>query len=272
MARPAWLVELIKRNFSKRFAIGKMMKVPVVGPLIKKVFFGGDDVIFLPKDQVVAVNQHVTHKGQMVLPSQVVEHFIEEASFRWLMNFCICRSASTCKDYPIKLGCLFLGEAARGINPQFGRPVTKEEALDHVRRCREAGLLHMIGRNKLDELWLGVKPGEKLLTICNCCPCCCLHKVLPFLPTEVGAMFTKMPGVTVTVDVDKCKGCGTCTRGVCFTGAIQLHNNKSIISKECRGCGRCVEICPQKAISLSISDPTFVETSIARVSRVVDVK
>jgi len=27
------------------------------------------------------------------------------------------------------LGCLFLGEAALGINPQLGRRVTKEEAL-----------------------------------------------------------------------------------------------------------------------------------------------
>ncbi len=271
MARPVWLVNLIKRNFSKRFAIAKLTKNRVIGPLLKKIFFGGDDIIFLPKDRVVSVNQQVPYKGQMVLPSQVVEHFIEEASFRWVMNFCICRSASSCKDYPLELGCLFLGEAARGINPQFGRPVTKEEALDHLHRCREAGLVHMIGRNKLDEMWLGVKPGDKLLTVCNCCPCCCIYTILPYLPTDVGKMFTKMPGVTVTVDVEKCKGCGTCTKA-CFTGAMQLYNKKATNGPECRGCGRCVEVCPQKAISLSISDPAFIETSIARVSRVVDVK
>jgi hypothetical protein len=61
MARPAWFVEIIKKNFNRHFAIGKMMKVPLIGPLIKKLFFGGDDVIFLPKDQVVTVNQHVPH-------------------------------------------------------------------------------------------------------------------------------------------------------------------------------------------------------------------
>jgi ferredoxin len=272
MARPAWFVELIRRNFKKRFVLGKMTKVPIIGSLIKKIMFGGDDVIFLPIDRVVSVHQNVAHVGQMVLPSQVVEHFIEEASFRWVMNFCICRSASECEDYPMELGCLFLGEAARGINPQFGRPVSKEEALAHVRRCRQAGLVHLIGRNKLDELWLGVKPGDKLLTVCNCCPCCCLHRVLPYLPTEIGGMFTKMPGVTVIVDAQQCNGCGTCTHGVCFTDAIQVYNKKAVINQECRGCGRCAEACPQKAISLSINDPAFIERSIAHVSHAVNVK
>jgi hypothetical protein len=90
------------------------------------------------------------------------------------MNTCLCRDAKQCKDYPIDLGCLFLGEAALGINPRLGRGVTKREALEHIRRCREAGLVHLIGRNKLDTVWLGVGPGDKLLTICHCCPCCCL--------------------------------------------------------------------------------------------------
>ncbi|OLS14171.1 MAG: 4Fe-4S ferredoxin [Promethearchaeota archaeon CR_4] len=272
MGRPVWFVELIKRTFSKRFIIGKMMKIPVVGSFIKKMVFGGDDIIFLPKDYVVLVQQSVVYAGQMVLPSHIVEYFIEEASFHWVMNFCICRSASKCKDYPIELGCLFLGEAARGINPQFGRPVSKEEALAHVRRCRQLGLVHLIGRNKLDELWLGVKPGEKLLSVCNCCPCCCLYKVLPYLPSDIGGMFTKMPGVIMNVDEHLCQGCGICTQGVCFTNAIHVFNKKAVISNECRGCGRCVEICPQKAISLTITDPTFLETTITHISHVVDVK
>jgi hypothetical protein len=39
----------------------------------------------------------------------------------------------------------------------------------------------MIGRNKIDTLWMGVGPGYKLMTVCNCCPCCCLFKTLPNL-------------------------------------------------------------------------------------------
>ncbi|MDY6794139.1 MAG: hypothetical protein SWK76_02475 [Actinomycetota bacterium] len=59
-----------------------------------------------------------------------------------------------------------------GINPKLGRRVTREEAREHVRRCREAGLFHIIGRNKIDMVWLNIRLGQRLLTICNCCPCC----------------------------------------------------------------------------------------------------
>ncbi len=143
-------------------------------------------MIYLPQDRVIPVNEAVDPPGDLVLPSQVVEHFVEQASYHWIMNWCLCRDASKCRDYPIELGCLFLGEAAMQIDPRLGRRATKEEALDHVRRCREAGLVHLIGRNKLDPLWLGVGPGDKLLTICNCCPCCCLWRVLPYLSPQIG--------------------------------------------------------------------------------------
>ena len=174
-----------------------------------------------------------------------------------------------CKDYPINLGCLFLGEAVMGINPQLGRRVTKEEALEHVKRCREAGLVHLIGRNKLDATWLNVSPGNKLLSICNCCPCCCLYRILPHVKSEIGEKFTKMPGVSVKV-TEKCEGCGICTQNVCFVDAIKLVNNHAVISNECRGCGRCVLVCPQNAIELKIEDNTFLETTINRITKLVD--
>jgi len=54
-----------------------------------------------------------------------------------------------------------MGAAAMGIHPRFGRPVDRDEALDHVRRCREAGLVHLVGRNRLDTVWLGVGPPQR---------------------------------------------------------------------------------------------------------------
>jgi ferredoxin len=244
--------------------------VPILGRIFDHWLFEGDDLIYLPKDQVIEINQSLDMPGEMVLPSQVVENFIEEANVHWIMNSCICRDAEKCDDYPIHLGCLFLGEAALGINPQLGRRVTKEEALEHVRRCREAGLVHLIGRNKLDTVWLGVGPGDKLLTVCNCCPCCCLWRVLPHVAPQIGAKVTRMPGVTVAVS-DRCVGCGTCTGGVCFVDAIQMLGDRAVISDACRGCGHCVSVCPQEAIEISIKVGQFVEKAIARISPLVDV-
>ena len=226
MSQPVWFVKLLQKVFPCSFSLARLTRIPIVGRITDRLLFEGDDNIYLPQDRVIPVNQALDKPGEMVLPSQVVEHFIEKATYHWIINDCLCRDSMGCADYPIDLGCLFLGQAARGINPKLGRRVTKAEALEHVRRCREAGpstgsghgpstgsghgLVHLIGRNKLDTIWLGVGPGDKLLTICNCCPCCCLWRVLPHIAPQIGTKTARMPGVRVTV-TEWCVGCGTCT-------------------------------------------------------------
>ena len=268
--RPLWYVELIKKSFPKVRFIAKLTRIPILAKLFDLAMFQGDDIIYLTQDNIIPVNKDIQKESDMVLPSQVIEYFIEKANYHWVMNFCICRESMKCENYPINLGCLFLGEAVLGINPHLGKRVTKKEALNHIKRCQEAGLVHMVGRNKLDASWLGVKPGNKLLSICNCCPDCCLWRVAPILTKKIGRKVKKMPGINVKV-TEKCIGCGTCTQGICFVNAIHLINKRAFISEECRGCGRCVDICPQKAIELTIDDKLFVKKSIKRIETLVDV-
>jgi len=261
---------VVKKLFPTRFLLSRATRLPIVGRIAYRLAFEGDGMIYLPQDRLIPVNEAVDPPGEMVLPSQVVEYFVEQANYHWIMDWCLCRDASKCRDYPIELGCLFLGEAAMQIDPRMGHRATKEEALDHVRRCREAGLVHLIGRNKLDPLWLGVGPGDRLLTICHCCPCCCLWRVLPHLSSQIGDQISRMPGVTVAVS-DRCVGCGACTHGVCFVDAIQMTDGRSAIGDACRGCGRCLSVCPEQAIELTIDPEWSVEASIARLSPLVDV-
>jgi len=270
MARPLWFVELVKKPFPYRFLLAELTKLPIVGNLVDYLLFDGDGIVYLPDDRLIEIHESVDLSEDMVLPSQVVEHFIAQAGFHWIMNACLCRDADSCEEYPIDLGCLFLGEATLGINPKLGRPVTAEEALAHVRRCREAGLVHMVGRNKIDTIWLGVGPGNKLLTICNCCPCCCIWRMLPNVAPQISAKISRMPGVTVAV-TEACTACGACTQGVCFVDAIHMNEHRAVINDACRGCGRCVSVCPQQAIELTIDDEQFVQHSIDRISPLVDV-
>ena len=116
---------------------------------------------------------------------------------------------------------------------------------------------------------LGVGPGDKLLTICNCCPCCCLWGILPHIAPRIGDKVSRMEGVTVTTN-GRCVGCGICARDVCFVDAIHVVDDRAVIGDACRGCGRCVDVCPEAAIELSISHNRFVERSIARISPLVD--
>ena len=270
MSRPMWVVKLIKKGFPTRFIPARLTKVPLIGKLIERWLFEGDSIIILPRENVVPVREPIDAPENVLLPSKVVEHFIGKANYHWIMNTCICRESTKCKDYPIDLGCLFLGEAVLDINPKLGRLVTKEEALEHAKRCREVGLFHLIGRNKLDSVWLGAKPPSRLLTICNCCTCCCLWRIIPFVSESISSCVTRMPGVEVKV-TELCIGCGTCTEGVCLVDNIRLEGDRAIHGMECKGCGHCVEVCPEGAIEISIEDDTFVTKSIERITSLVDV-
>jgi hypothetical protein len=265
-----WFVNLIKKAFPQRFLLARLTNLPLVGEMVDWGFFNDDDLYYLPTDRSVMVNEPISNPGDYVLPSQIVDHFIDAASHHWVMDFCLCRSSSKCEDYSQQLGCLFLGEAVHQINPQLGRLVSTEEAHQHVARCREVGLVHMIGRNKLDMIWLGAGPGERLMTICNCCPCCCLSKVLPEITPQISAKVNRLPGVSVQVN-EYCLGCGNCTKGICFVDAIQLVDDRAQIGSDCRGCGQCVDVCPNEAIELTIHTKDYVETSIQHIAQLVDV-
>lgn len=271
MANPFWIKYIINKTFSQRFFWAKMTRYPVIGRLIDYALFDGDDIFYLPKDKTIDVNESVIPPEQMTAPSEVVEHFIRQAGFHWIMDFCICRDSTQCKEYPVNLGCLFLGEAAKEINPRFGRPVSAKEALEHAQKCRDAGLVHLIGKNKLDTVWLNAGPGKQLMTICNCCPCCCLWKILPAIKPEIGDKVHRVPGITVQV-TDQCVGCGKCAKDICFVNAICLEDDHAVIDQTaCRGCGRCVEACPANAIAIIVEDDAYVHRLIERLESEVDV-
>lgn len=269
MARPVWLVALIRAGFPGRFMLAGMTRWPGVGKVMEQWLFKGDDLVVLPLNNVIKVDRPVDIPDQVVLPSVLVDRLINEANYHWVMDNCICRQASHCTDYPVGLGCLFLGEAVLGINPALGRRVSREEALEHSRKCREAGLVYLVGRNRLDAVWLGVGPVDRLLTICNCCPCCCLWKMLPVVSREIGSRVNKLPGVNVKIK-DGCSGCGICAEGICFINAISMVDGRAVISRDCRGCGRCALACPLGAIHVEI-DAGAVEKAAGNLRTLVDV-
>ncbi|UCG04310.1 MAG: 4Fe-4S binding protein [Candidatus Heimdallarchaeota archaeon] len=270
MPRSRLFVWLLKKGFPLRSIFARITRIPLLGRIMDYMLFHEDEIIYIPKDEasIIKIDQEI-HHSETIIPSMVIEHFIKEANYHWIMDWCICRSASSCKEYPIDLGCLFLGEAAIQIDPNLGKRVTKEEALLHVQKCREAGLVHLVGRNKLDTFWLKIGPGNKLLTICNCCPCCCLWRILPHVSKKIAGKVSKMPGVTVSVG-EECIGCRTCV-DVCFVHAIKVVDERAVIGDSCRGCGRCVMTCPQNAITLTIAGVENLHGSITHIDSLVDV-
>lgn len=55
----------------------------------------------------------------------------------------------------------------------------------------------------------------------------------------------------ITIDKDKCNGCGICVSG-CHEGALQLIDGKAVLISElmCDGLGACIGECPEGAITI----------------------
>ncbi|MDZ7843590.1 MAG: 4Fe-4S binding protein [Anaerolineales bacterium] len=246
-----------------------MTRFPLIGKLVDHFLFRGDEMYFLPAPKTVEINSSLSGPGSTILPYQVADYFINQAKYHWIMDFCLCREGDDCQQYPQQLGCIFLGEPVTQINSKLGKLVTREEALSHARRCREAGLVHTIGRNRLDSVWLGAYPSSKLMTICNCCPCCCLWGIVPQVTPRISEKIQGIPGVAVRVD-ENCTGCELCLDEGCFADALHLMNGRMFIDQSCRGCGRCVEVCPEGAIHLTLNGKADLEETIRRISRLVD--
>lgn len=278
-------VRVIHFTFNSRFFLAKACrKLPPLAWIVDKMFFEGDDIQVLPRDGAiktrdvgnimeVEVNTRVPlSNDNTVLPSQVLKEMIYKSNYFFLMDSCICRTSNNCNDYPQDIGCLFLGKGSQRISTKLGRPVSAEEAIKHVERGQDEGLVPIIGRNKIDSVWLNTGPKEELLSICHCCQCCCLWKMTPNLPEDMGNSFSSMEGIQITFNEDICNGCGLCAEDVCFLDAIKIKDGKpKRDDQKCRICGRCAEKCPKKAVIIQITEYA-VKRSLERVEPLVDVE
>lgn len=247
-----------KRIFRQVPRVAPLSRIPVVGAWYHRRFSQGDE------GNVIPLNRAVEGSQSVVLPSEIVKQAVEVASYRCILDRCLCRLAEECKAYPVDLGCIFLGEGARSISPRLGRSASVGEAQDHLEKCRAAGLVHLMGHYKFDAILLDARPSDRLLSICNCCPCCCIFRVFPDVYGPIGDTLKRLDGVEVRVS-DDCSGCGACL-DACFLHAISLGNGKATIGEACRGCGRCVAVCPRHAIHLFVENPTLPAHFLPRIT------
>jgi ferredoxin len=221
---------------------------PLIGPLMR-LFFGVLDAEAI----IIPVQEAVRGGENIVLPYPLLTSILGRASARFLMNECLCRRGENCQTYPHELGCLFLGEAAAEINPARGRLVDTEEALAHVQRAMNLGLVPLIVHSTFDAWSLGI-PYRRMLGICFCCDCCCaVRQGLRLGPPVFRETVSRLPGLTLQVG-EACTSCGACA-DVCYVHAVAIDNGRASIDLDlCKGCGRCVAVCPNGAITFRMDD------------------
>lgn len=51
------------------------------------------------------------------------------------------------------------------------------------------------------------------------------------------------------VDIDGCRGCGTCA-SICYYRRIRVKRGTARVLRGCQGCGACARECPEDAIAM----------------------
>jgi ferredoxin len=253
----------------KLWPLGKVLNrlgsQPVLGPLLRPCFSAdGNEAIIIPVQEAVRGTESV------VLPFPLLNPLISQASARTILNECMCRRAEGCRAHPLELGCLFLGDGAAAIDRSMGHPTSVDEAMDHVQRALETGLVPLVVHAAFDAWMLGI-PYRRTLAVCFCCDRrYTVRQGLRLGPPAFWDTVVRLPGLTVTASPE-CTGCGPCT-DVCPTGAISLDGGAAQISDSCKGCGRCAIVCPAEAITLRVAENADVLDRLAvRIGRRTDI-
>lgn len=273
---PQLSVKGLKHIFWMRYKLASLTKrSKFFNKIASKFLFEGDYVVVVPKENTAKVRDIKTDISidsagdRTPLPRDVIDELVRSSNYIFIMNFCLCRNSNKCEDYPIDHGCVFMGKGIYRIPEEFGHVATPEEAIEYIDECRDLGLVQLIGRNKIDSVWLNTGDKKDLMTICNCCPCCCLWNMTRDVADNIGEVYKRMEGVNVSVNNDKCIGCGKCEK-ICFTKAIKMVDGKCTIDDhQCRGCGRCVNECDSDAISITY-DESAIGNEIERIKQLVD--
>ncbi len=198
----------------------------------------------------IPLNIEVESQGKSAMPRRIIKRLLTELDDKFVFDKCLCREGRNDKYQDI--GCFCLGPAAKRLHPSHGRFVTTEEALKHLDRAAEAGLVACFAHAWIDPLMFGTR-FKDLMFICLCDNECGYRADLKVRGPALEGVYQKLPGLSIVMDEEKCVGCGTCVEA-CFLGNISVVDGKAKHGPSCSGCGKCVEVCPNKAVTMNIVD------------------
>jgi Pyruvate/2-oxoacid:ferredoxin oxidoreductase delta subunit len=191
--------------------------------------------------RVIPVNRHIEARAE-VLPYDDLKALLERCeSFR--VADCLCRKEQALLGKPCSHSsetCMSFSKEPNAYegSPEWGREITRQEALDLLDRVEEEGLVHCTYNVQRD-----------LFFVCNCCSCCCgfVRAV-----NDHGAPYMlARSNYLAAIDSELCTECGDCSSDRCPVEAISAGDGSHVVdSQRCIGCGVCTTACSFDAIRL----------------------
>ncbi len=221
-------------KLSKEF-VAEMMQY------IKEAWSSEAGKIGVPQLRTIPVGITIDHENPISKYDDIKILFDKSEGPFSIIN-CVCRQKQDLKNKPCQVTdrrevCLAIGNFARLYNEQnWGREITKDEALEYLKQNEQDGLIFQPGNT------------QKIDFVCSCCACCCLGlgglKRIPNPADYVTSNYY------AEVNQDLCTGCGNCVER-CQMDAITLEDELASVNiKRCIGCGNCILDCPENAISM----------------------
>lgn len=231
------IYEFQLKHLTREFAEMVERYMPVFG----KQFFENKPQLM----HIVPVEQDLKN-AQEAMPYERVSAIIEKGQ-SFAVNECICKKERALLghpcDRPLEV-CLAIAPVPNIFenHPLGAKPITKAEAYELLRKCEEAGLVHMTSNFQNGHIF-----------ICNCCSCCC--GVLRAI-NEYGISDGVNSAYVAAIDPDICVGCGICADERCQVHAIVEDGGAyKVLADKCIGCGLCISTCQVEAVSLVRKDP-----------------
>lgn len=258
------LVAIRPRSFNFFYVMFKVLvasapyfKKPMIGPLLKLATLMDRPEKNFTQAYVINLNEDLTHTAENVaLPIDIMRKAVKESRYRAIMHKCICRNGKACDDYPVDLGCIFIGEGSRVAEVRgIAKEATVEEALAHIDRAAKLGLVGQCLWLEVEQYIWGIKNEHmhQFLEICFCCPCCCSAlRFYPHTSRDVQDRFRHV-GWNAIIN-EKCTLCGICVE-ICPAHAISLEGGCPEVSDLCLGCGLCAANCQDAAVDIIQIEP-----------------
>lgn len=196
-----------------------------------------------PLVRVVPVNKRID-AGAEIMHYDDLRRILESCkSFR--VAECICRKEMDLLGKPCSHTletCMSFAPAEDAYEgmPEWGRSVTRDEALELLEKCEEEGLVHNTYNVQ----------GQPFF-VCNCCSCCC--GLLRALNEHGAPHMIARSNYVAEIDADECIVCGVCGDGErCPVSAIvEVEDDVfRVDAMRCLGCGVCATGCEFDAIRL----------------------